>query len=260
MKNALSLIAVFTAYMLSQETADAAIPVYDGALLSENIRQRIDAVEHFNALNAAQLNQIALGEMGNDIAAADLQLMSDNMRMDHKQQWGRVKEIGESTLALLYASEAAWSEFGSAQNYYASYIRADAWEQCFKGGRCTFAEALKRLDESSIRQALQAYDISVGMSDRLKQHTAVLKAMSFEGSESVSLAGTLDTLSKITGIIASSVTELNAQIALTNRLYGHETAGRHEKEIADEAALKAINTSRERKNGFMKFRTVMPNF
>lgn len=233
----------------------AAFPVFDAAALTENILHRILYLDQWARDNLAQADQLSSLNVGNDIAQGTQNLMDQNYAMDFKGTWEQINALQEDSLVLLHATKSAWEEFGSVGQYLSSFYKANAWEECFNSGtRCTFAQVVKKLDDEAIEQALTAYRHAEAMSARLEHQVQELQSLSRESQDSTSAAGTLDALSKINGSVASSLVDLNSQVALMTRLQSHEIARANSQKRSsaarDEALLK---TSPVRQRGLPAF-------
>lgn len=220
--------------------SEAALAVIDGAALSESIMQRIMAIENWARDNLNQARQIEELLSGNTILTDTQELMDHNYAMDFKHSWQQVSDLQEQSLALLYASKSAWEEYGSAQRYYAAFHKAQAWKECMHQSSCHFDQVLKALDESSISQSLQAYQQAEAMNDKLNGQISELKNLVSESQDSHSQAGTLDALSKINGVVASSMVDLNNQIAQLTKLQSHQMAANSNAQLAQRSYLEQM--------------------
>lgn len=220
------------------------LPVFDGAALTETISQRIVEIEQWVLDNEHQLQQITGISDGNNILSVTQDLMDKNYAMNNKQSWQDINHLQEQTLALLYSTKSVWEEFGSASQYYAAFQKAAAWQECHKAGTCTFSDALKRLDESSIDQALQAYQSSEAMAKKLEKQIHDLKDLGSEGHGSKSQAGTIDTLTKINGSVANSLVDLNTQVSEMIKLQSHDIASKSNQKLSQDSYIREIMTYR----------------
>lgn len=240
---ALSFFTITT--LLNTKPAAAAMPVIDGSLLTENTIQRILTIQQWAKDNINQIEQISRLETGNGIMNASFNLLNDNFAMLHKYTWQDVSAIQEKSLALLQAARAVWEEFGSANHYYASFHKAQAWENCMRTQHCSFKEAISQLDDSAISQSLQAYRNAEEMNIKLQGQIEQLQSLNQESQDTESTAATLDALSKINGSVASSMVDLNNQVAQLTKLQSHALAQSSNEALAAESYFKAITTYKE---------------
>ena len=202
-----------------------AFPVFDAAALTENIMHRLLYLNQWAKDNLNQADQLSSLNVGNNIVQGTQDLMQQNYAMDFKGTWDQINALQENSLVLLHATKSTWEEFGSVGQYLASFYKADAWERCLTTGkRCTFSDVVKRLDDEAIEQALDAYRHAEAMGDKLETQVQELQSLSQESQSSQSAAGTLDAMSKINGSVASSLVDLNSQVALLTKLQSHEIA------------------------------------
>lgn len=220
--------------------AHAIITVVDPSLIRENVMQRVLSIEQWARDNLNQLEQITRLDTGNEILNSTQQLMTQNYAMDFKESWQQVKHLQEESLTLLHAAKAMWEEFGSSQQYYAAFHKAKAWEKCMQHKHCTFATALNELHDKSISQAIQAYHNAEDMNAKLQTQIEQLQQLNIESQESTSAAGTLDAMSKINGHVASSMVDLNNQIAQLTKLQSHEMAQQNNEALAHDSYIRAI--------------------
>lgn len=222
-----------------------ALTVIDPTLIAENIFQRILAIEQWAQDNSNQLDQINKLDTGNTILDDTQTLMEQNYAMDFKASWDQVMSLQEDSLALLHAAKSVWEEFGSAQQYYASFHKAQAWEKCMQSSHCNFATALNEMDNQSIEQALQAYQNAEDMNVKLQEQIDLLQELNTESQNSESAAGTIDTLSKINGHVASSMVDLNNQIAQLTKMQSHEMAQKSNEDLAHDSYIRAITSFKD---------------
>ena len=234
----LSLMLLFTA----PEAAAGGIAVFDGAALSESIRQRVMSIEQWARDNLNQAEQIARLTDSQNILSGTQELMDKNYAMEQKQSWQQVTGLQQDSLLLLHAAEALWDEVGSAQQYYAAFHKAQAWAQCFTSNThsCSFGEALRYIEESKLNQALKAYEQAEQVAQKLQEQIKEIQALSQEGAQSQSQAGTLDALAKINGSVAASMVDLNAQVSLLTKLQSHNLAQESNERLAQDAFNQAI--------------------
>ncbi len=181
-------------------------------------------------------------------ANSDTQMLMDkNYTMDNKYTWEYIHKLQQDTMAMLYASKAIWDEFGSANRYYTSFRKAQAWDQCMQSGNCTFSQTLQNLEDSSISQAMQAYKNAEQMNDKLLVQIDKLQRIADETQNTNSQAATLDGLSKINGSVASSMIDLNAQVAQLTKLQGHALAKQSNQALADEFYFREVAKSTSKK-------------
>ena len=245
LKTGLSAAAIMTA-VASFNTAHAAIPVMDASALNESVMQRIISIEQWARDNINQARQIQELLSGNNIAHDTQNLMDRNYVMDSKESWQNIARIKEQSLSMLYASRSAWEEFGSAQQYLASFQKASAWSKCMQAGNCSFSRVLTELEDSTISQAMEAFEMSQSMNIKLQEQIDQVQALVVESQSTASQAGTLDALSKINGSAALSMIDLNNQIALLTRLQSHDLARQSNVRLAQEGYLKEITRHVER--------------
>lgn len=220
----------------------ANLPVIDGASLAESITQKIIAIEQWARDNINQAKQIEELFEGNNILTDTQKLMDENFAMQFKHSWSQVSDLQNQSLALLYASKAVWEEFGNAQHYYASFQKAQAWEHCLHGRHCDLAKTMKNLDESSISQSMQAYKNAEAMNRKLSEQITALQSLVSESQNNKSQAGTLDALSKINGAVASSMIDLNGQLAVITKLQSHAQAKQSNEQLAFDSYFKEITS------------------
>lgn len=223
-------------------SAHAALPVIDGAAIAESISQKIIAIEQWARDNLNQARQIEELLDGNNILTDTQNLMDKNFAMEYKHSWEQVSSLQDQSLALLYASKSIWEEYGSANRYYAAFQKAKSWEQCMKGRHCTFAKALENLEDSSISQSIKAYQNAEAMNRKLNEQISSLQKLVQESKNSKSQAGTLDALSKINGSVASSMIDLNGQLAQLTKLQSHELAKQSNEQLASDSYFKEITS------------------
>lgn len=220
--------------------AHAMITVVDPSLIRENVMQRVLAIEQWARDNINQLEQITRLDTSNVILDGTQQLMTQNYAMDFKESWQQVKHLQKESLTLLHAAKSMWEEFGSSQHYYAAFHKAQAWENCMHQKHCTFATALNELHDKSITQAMQAFHNAEDMNAKLQAQIEQLQQLNIESQESTSAAGTLDAMSKINGHVASSMVDLNNQIAQLTKLQSHEMAQKNNEALAQDSYIRAI--------------------
>lgn len=218
------------------------IPVFDAAALGENMLQRLVFLEQWARDNIAQSDQLQSINTGNVTLDETQQLMEQNYAMINKATWSNIADLQERSLTLIQAARAAWAEFGSAQQYYASFQTAQAWEQCFNSGNCNFGRIVPQLENSSIAQARQAYQYAEQVNQKLSSQVARLQNIIRESENSDSQAGTIDALAKINGTVASSLVDLNSQISLMTKLQSHQLASESNRRLGGEAYFKSITT------------------
>lgn len=232
---------------LNCTNAHGAMPVFDGAVLAQTIQEQVLAVEQWARDNINQARQINELLSGNTIASDTQMLMDKNYTMDNKYTWEYIHKLQQDTMAMLYASKAIWDEFGSANRYYTSFRKAQAWDQCMQSGNCTFSQTLQNLEDSSISQAMQAYKNAEQMNDKLLVQIDKLQRIADETQNTNSQAATLDGLSKINGSVASSMIDLNAQVAQLTKLQGHALAKQSNQALADEFYFREVAKSTSKK-------------
>ncbi|WP_156907530.1 hypothetical protein [Anaerobiospirillum succiniciproducens] len=232
---------------LNCTNAHGAMPVFDGAVLAQTIQEQVLAVEQWARDNINQARQINELLSGNTIASDTQMLMDKNYTMDNKYTWEYIHKLQQDTMAMLYASKAIWDEFGSANRYYTSFRKAQAWDQCMQSGNCTFSQTLQNLEDSSISQAMQAYKNAEQMNDKLLVQIDKLQRIADETQNTNSQAATLDGLSKINGSVASSMIDLNAQVAQLTKLQGHALAKQSNQVLADEFYFREVAKSTSKK-------------
>lgn len=221
----------------------SALAVFDSANYHENMLHRVLDIEQWARSNINQLDQIARLNTGNVTLDETQLLMEKNYAMDYKSTWQEINAMQEQSLALLYASKAAWDEFGSSQRYYASFLKAQAWTDCLQGNsRCTFATTLNKLEDSTIAQAMQAYQNAEHMNSKLEEQITKLRALNHESEQSQSEAGTIDALAKINGAVASSMVDLNTQVSQLTKLQSHAMAKESSRELATDAYFHEITS------------------
>lgn len=238
-------VALFMA--LNYTNAHGAMAVFDGAVLAQTIQEQVLAVEQWARDNINQARQIDELLSGNTIASDTQMLMDKNYTMDNKYTWEYIHKLQQDTMAMLYASKAIWDEFGSANRYYTSFRKAQAWDQCMQSGNCTFSQTLQNLEDSSISQAMQAYKNAEQMNDKLLVQIDKLQRIADETQNTNSQAATLDGLSKINGSVASSMIDLNAQVAQLTKLQGHALAKQSNQALADEFYFREVAKSTSKK-------------
>ena len=238
-------VALFLA--LNCTNAHGAMPVFDGAVLAQTIQEQVLAVEQWARDNINQARQINELLSGNTIASDTQMLMDKNYTMDNKYTWEYIHKLQQDTMAMLYASKAIWDEFGSANRCYTSFRKAQAWDQCMQSGNCTFSQTLQNLEDSSISQAMQAYKNAEQMNDKLLVQIDKLQRIADETQKTNSQAATLDGLSKINGSVASSMIDLNAQVAQLTKLQGHALAKQSNQALADEFYFREVAKSTSKK-------------
>lgn len=236
----LTKCSVLVLALSCQSPSYAALAVIDSAALSESISQRIMTIESWARDNLNQVRQIQELLSGNNILTNTQKLMDLNYAMDFKASWEQISALQEQSLALLYASKSVWEEYGSAQQYYAAFHKAQAWKNCMQSHSCHFDQVLNSLDESTISQSLQAYRQAEAMNDKLNAQVAQLKNLVTESELNHSQAGTLDALSKINGVVASSMVDLNNQMAQLTKLKSHEMAAHSNAALAHKSYLEEI--------------------
>lgn len=222
--------------------SQAAFVVYDPRALQESMYQRVLAVEQWAKDNLNFAKELKSLDLGNDILNQTQNLMADNFKMQNKQTWQKITNLQEQSLALLHASKASWQEFGSANAYYASFLKAQAWEECMQSKHCSFQQAVQKLENSSINQAIQASKNAQAMNDKLNYQIQQLQSLNQESSQTLSQAATLDALSKINGAVASSMIDLNGQIATLTQLQSHMIATNANQRLAKDAYFNTITT------------------
>lgn len=227
------------------------MPVIDAAAISESISQKIVAIEQWAKDNINQAKQIEELLQGNNILTDTQELMNNNYAMDFKHSWDQVSNLQNQSLALLYASKSLWEEYGSAQQYYAAFQKSRSWEQCMKGRHCTFAKALKNLEDSSISQSLQAYHNAESMNQKLNEQIHSLMQLVNESKNNKSQAGTLDALSKINGSVASSMIDLNSQLAQMTKLQSHAMAKQSNEQLMFDSYFKEITSYKQTKTSVL---------
>ncbi len=232
--------------LLSLSKAHAAMPVFDAAALSQSMRDQVMAVEQWARDNINQARQIEELLSGNTIATDTQNLMDKNYAMRNKHSWSKIRQLQQESLTMLYATKALWDEFGSANRYYASFRKADAWKLCMRSHNCTFSQTMHNLEDSSITQAIQAYRNAETMNERLQGQIQKLQSISDESQSTDSQAATLDALSKINGSVAGSMVDLNAQVAQLTKLQSHSLAKQSNKTLADEFFFQEVAKSSPR--------------
>lgn len=220
----------------------AVMAVIDNTLVGENVVQRVLAIEQWAHDNMRQLEQLNSLDQGNVILDDTQQLMVKNYAMDSKGSWQQVQALQEESLTLLHAAKSMWEEFGSAQHYYASFHKAQAWDKCMQGQHCTFARALEEMDNQAISQSMQAYQNAEEMNTKLQGQIELLQELNQESENSESQAGTLDALSKINGHVASSMVDLNNQMAQLTKLQSHHMAQESNEALAHDSYVQAITS------------------
>lgn len=231
----LALLTLCLSSGLCLKDAQAALPVIDTSVLGQSIKQQVLSIEQWARDNLNQASQIEKLVTSNTLLTGTQDLMRSNYLMDSKQTWEQIRNLHQNSLALLYATKSIWEEFGSANQYYASFQKADAWKKCFHAGNCTFSTALNSLEESSISQAMQAHKNADEVTEQLAKQISSLQAIVTESQSTQSQAATLDALSKINGSVATSMIDLNAQIAQMIKLQSHELATNANKNVKSSA-------------------------
>lgn len=239
-------LLVMSLGMAFSSNACAAMAVFDAAVLHQSMREQVMAVEQWARDNVNQARQIEELLSGNHIATDTQNLMDKNYTMRNKHSWSKIRQLQQESLTLLYATKALWDEFGSANRYYASFRKADAWKLCMQSNNCTFSQTMQNLEDSSITQAIQAYRNAEQMNERLQGQIVKLQSISDESQNTDSQAATLDALSKINGSVAGSMVDLNAQVAQLTKLQGHSIAKQSNKVLADEFYFKEVTKSTHR--------------
>ncbi len=230
-----------TLVLFSMSLWASGFPVFDAAALTENMLHRILYLDQWARDNLAQADQLSSLNVGNNIAQGSHELMAQNYAMDLKASWAHITALQEDSLGLLHATQSTWEEFGSVGQYLAAFYKAEAWERCFEGtSPCTFGTVVKKLDNEAIDQALSAYQHAQAMSQKLERQVQALQNLSAESQSSHSAAGTLDALSKINGAVASSLVDLNSQLAVITKLHSHQLARTTSKERSNAAHSEAL--------------------
>lgn len=224
------------------QPAAGALAVIDARLLAESMRQRSLAVKQWAHDNDQQLQQINQLTKGNAQLLSTHDLMAQNYRMDHQSSWQNIETMREQSLALLYASKALWDEYGSAQQYYADSLKAQAWESCINTRVCDFNQALQDINELKLNQAIQAYQNATSMSYKIEDQIGALQQLPLEGLNSQSLAATIDVLAKINGSVAVSMADLNQQLAILTKITSQNMAKESQTETLNRAFLEAITS------------------
>lgn len=231
-----------TMMAVAARPALGAVPVVDGSLISENVVQRVLAIEQWAHDNLRQLEQLTSLDKGNEILDGTQILMAQNYAMDNKASWQEVQALQEESLTLLHAAKSMWEEFGSAQKYYAAFHKAQAWDKCMQGTHCSFSRALEEMDDAAISQSLQAYQNAEDMNFKLQGQIERLQQLNAESENTASEAATLDALSKINGHVASSMVDLNNQIAQLTKLQSHHMAKESNEALAHDSYVEAITS------------------
>lgn len=217
----------------------------DSAVLHEiagKLQKQLNTLQSWSASNQ-QSAQVLLQQSN----AAMNMAVKDHMKPNEKT-WSEVEELNEKSLGLLHATSALWQSYGDFQNYLASYKKAEAWKKCLDrtGENCTFRDALSELDTKSIDYATQAAKSAEESQSVIEDQIAKLESLSLEGRMADGLGAGIDTLSKVNAASASSLINLNNGIYTMIKLQAHETAGRHNLSMAEEAGTKQLLTGGER--------------
>lgn len=184
----------------------AAVPVVDAQLINETIQSRVESMQAWAKDNELQISQ--LQQLVNTQA-----FLEQQATMPYQSTWQSMQKLQENSLALAHATQAIWKEFGSAHNYYVNHLMATAWDGCIASGNCNFNQALSKLNNAALQQALQAAENANQVNTQLSTYISHLQQLSIQAQSSTSIASTLDTLTKITGNIDALLITLNAQSA-----------------------------------------------
>lgn len=210
------------------------LPVIDAALIQETLTQRTLTMQQWAQENETRLQQLyQLGATHN--------LLQDQTLMPYQDSWQSFQNMHEQSLALVHATQALWREYGSIQNYYTAYLKAEAWEMCISTGNCDFNQALQNLDQFKLQQANQAATSAEKVNQQLDSYVTQLQQLSFEAQNSQSIASTLDTLTKITSNVDSLLITLNSQIATLSALQSQEAGQRAWEKKIERKYIQAIS-------------------
>ncbi|MDY6322568.1 MAG: hypothetical protein SPL30_06640 [Succinivibrio sp.] len=196
--------------------------------ISSKLTQSLDTMRQWSQTNQEQTDVLRQSaERGMDMAVQDHE-------KPNVQSWRDMDRLTENSLGLLHASSSLWETFGTLNEYLASFMKAEAWQECMeKGKECSFRAVLEHMDSNSIEYATQAAKNASNSSAALKEQIAKLERLSGQARSAEGLGAGLDTLSQVNAASAASLMDLSNSINTMLRVQAHEAASEHNQALAE---------------------------
>ena len=147
-----------------------------------------------------------------EISKNSSQKVENNSEMPNKETWNDIKDLNNKTRMLLEACADTVDEYKSIGSYLKASERSRVWEICDNLDNCNFRDINLSYNQKALSMAQKTQENSELLGKNLQEALSQLDAFSLEAKSAQGLNSSIDTLSKVSSMTASSMVTLSSQL------------------------------------------------